>query len=151
MPPTWRGKIVVYNENAAEIFGYSVEEALENLNIRQIYPDHIEYQIMRKLRNPRHGGRGKLRSHKVDVVHKDGKRIPINLNASIVYENGREVATIGFFHDMREINRVKAELEKTQVQLLQSEKMASLGSWPPGWPISSTTLSAASPCSPSWS
>ncbi len=121
------GKIVVYNENAAEIFGYSVEEALENLNIRQIYPDHVEYQIMRKLRNPRHGGRGKLRSHKVDVVHKDGKRIPINLNASIVYENGREVATIGFFHDMREINRVKAELEKTQVQLLQSEKMASLG------------------------
>jgi signal transduction histidine kinase len=51
------------------------------------------------------------------------------LNASIVYENGRgkEAATIGFFHDMREINRVRAELEKTQMQLLQSEKMASLG------------------------
>ena len=39
----------------------------------------------------------------------------------------REVATIGFFHDQRGINRMKAELEKTQMQLLQSEKMASLG------------------------
>jgi signal transduction histidine kinase len=61
------------------------------------------------------------------VVHKNGERIPINLNASIVYEGEREVATIGFFHDLREMQRIKAELEKTQLQLLQSEKMASLG------------------------
>jgi len=37
----------------------------------------------------------------VDVLHRDGTRIPINLNAAIVYEGNREVATIGFFHDMR--------------------------------------------------
>jgi two-component system, NtrC family, sensor kinase len=121
------GKIVVFNETASEIFGYGVEEALEKLNIRSIYPDLLAYEVMRKLRGPEHGGKGKLRSCNVDVLHKSGKKIPINLNAAVVYENGREAATIGFFHDMRQINRMKAELEKTQVQLLQSEKMASLG------------------------
>ncbi len=122
-----KGKILIFNDMAAEIFGYGVEEALEHLNIRDIYPDREELEIMKKLRSDEYGGRGKLRSYQVEVVNKSGERIPINLNAAIVYDGGREVATIGFFHDLREINRVREELEKTQLQLLQAEKMASLG------------------------
>jgi two-component system NtrC family sensor kinase len=122
-----RGKIFIFNETAAEIFGYSVEEALSELNIRDIYPERRELEVMKKLRSEECGGRGKLRSYTVEVQHKCGVRIPINLNAAIVYDGPREVATIGFFHDMREIIHMKEELEKTQVQLLQAEKMASLG------------------------
>ena len=82
---------------------------------------------MRNLRSDEYGGKGKLQSYQVDVISKDGKIIPIYLNASIVYENGREIATIGFFHDLREELKIKEELEKTQLQLLQAEKMSSLG------------------------
>ena len=82
---------------------------------------------MKKLRNDEYGGKGKLKSYQVDFLRKTGEMIPISLNAAIVYEGENEVATIGFFHDLREKIRMKTELEKTQVQLLQSEKMASLG------------------------
>jgi PAS domain S-box-containing protein len=122
-----KGKILIFNDMAAEIFGYEVEEALESLNIRDIYPDRLERDIMKKLRGEAYGGPGKLRSYQVDVLNKDGERIPINLNAAIVYKGEQEVATIGFFHDLREIVQMREELEKTQLQLLQSEKMASLG------------------------
>jgi two-component system, NtrC family, sensor kinase len=122
-----KGRILIFNDMAANLFGYSVEEAMASLNIRDIYPDHKEMEVMKALRSDDYGGRGKLRSYEVEVLHKSGEPIPINLNASIVYEGDREVATIGFFHDQRGINRMKAELEKTQMQLLQSEKMASLG------------------------
>ncbi|MGI9570438.1 MAG: two-component system sensor histidine kinase NtrB [Desulfobulbia bacterium] len=122
-----KGKILIFNDMAAEIFGYSLEEALESLNIRDIYPDQEEFEIMKRLRSSKYGGPGKLRSYQVDVINKSGERIPINLNAAIVFDGESEVATIGFFHDLREINRMKEELEKTQLQLLQSEKMASLG------------------------
>jgi PAS domain S-box-containing protein len=122
-----RGKVIIFNEAAAHIFGYSINEALEILYVRDIYPDGREREVMRQLRSDRHGGRGKLRSYQVDVVHRDGTRIPIHLNAAIVYEGAAEVATIGFFHDLRETLRMQRELEKTQLQLLQSEKMASLG------------------------
>ncbi len=121
------GRILVFNDMAAEIFGYSKEEALERLDIRDIYPNRKELEVMRMLRSDEYGGSGKLRSYEVEVVNKNGERIPINLNAAIVYEGKREVATIGFFHDLREIRRMKEELEITQLQLLQSEKMASLG------------------------
>jgi two-component system NtrC family sensor kinase len=122
-----KGKVIIYNDTAEEIFGYSVQEALETLDIRAIYPDGLEREVMRQLRSDAHGGRGKLKSYLVDVLHRDGTRIPINLNAAIVYEGDREVATIGFFHDMRETLRMQKVLEKVQLQLMQSEKMASLG------------------------
>lgn len=121
------GKILIFNDSAAEVFGYSVEEALNDLNIRDLYPDEGARDVMRKLRSDEFGGRGKLKTYHVDVLSKSGQRIPISLYASIIYENGREIATIGFFHDLRERMKIRAELEKTQLQLLQAEKMSSLG------------------------
>ncbi|MEZ4603855.1 MAG: ATP-binding protein [Desulfobacterales bacterium] len=82
---------------------------------------------MRMLLSDEYGGEGKLISYHIDAKHKSGEIVPISLNASIVYENGEKVATIGFFHDRREEIRMQKALEKTQVQLLQAEKMASLG------------------------
>ncbi len=120
------GKILIFNEGAASILGYSPEEG-RRLNIRSLYPGQGARRVMGKLRGEEFGGSGKLRSYSVELRSKSGELIPISLNASIVREGGREVATIGFFHDMREAIRMKRELEQTQLQLLQSEKMASLG------------------------
>ena len=106
-----RGKILIFNEMASEIFGYRIEEALESLNIRDIYPDRLELEVMKKLRSEQYGGPGKLRSYETDVLNKDGERIPINLNAAIVYEDEREIATIGFLHDLRESSDEKRKGE----------------------------------------
>jgi two-component system, NtrC family, sensor kinase len=121
------GRLIIFNNAASRITGYSEEEALHRLNIRDIYPDGVAYEVMRKLRSDESGGKGKLKSYQVEVVGKDGGRMPISLNAAIVYEKDREVATIGFFHDLREALQMQEKLEKTQIQLLQAEKMASLG------------------------
>lgn len=121
------GKILVFNEAAAEISSYSIKEALDNLDIRDFYPGDKARDIMKKLRSDDYGGKGKLKSYQVDVLRKHGETIPINLNAAIVYEGKKEVASIGFFHDMRDELKMKSDLEKTQGQLLQAEKMSSLG------------------------
>ena len=121
------GKVFIFNDAAAEITGYSVPEALNHLDIRQVYPEGEAFEIMRKLRSEAYGGRRKLKSYPTQTVRKDGEVIPISLNAAIVCDGDQEVATIGFFHDRREELRIQHELEKTQIQLLQAEKMASLG------------------------
>ncbi|MFC1814660.1 nitrogen regulation protein NR(II) [Thermodesulfobacteriota bacterium] len=122
-----KGKILIFNAAAAEISGYPVDEALKHLNIRDVYPGDGAKEIMRKLRSKEYGGKGKLKSYQVDVLRKNNEIIPISLNAAIVYEGNQEVASIGFFHDLRETLRMKRELETTQSQLLQAEKMTSLG------------------------
>jgi two-component system NtrC family sensor kinase len=121
------GKLLIFNDAAVEISGHSVEEALNSLDIRDFYPGDAARDIMRRLRSDDYGGKGKLKSFQVDVAKKNGEIIPISLNASIVYKGDKEVASIGFFHDLREELYIKAELEKTQIQLVQAEKMSSLG------------------------
>jgi PAS domain S-box-containing protein len=121
------GKIIVFNEAAAEISGYSVEDALNNLDIRDVYPGDGAREVMKMLRGEAYGGKGKLKSYEVKTIRKGGGLVPIRLNAAIVYEGDKEIASIGFFHDLTEELKMKADLQKTQTQLLQAEKMSSLG------------------------
>jgi two-component system, NtrC family, sensor kinase len=122
------GKIIIFNDAAAEVTGHSVEAALDRLNIREIYEGDGAIEVMRCLRSDSYGGKGKLKKYRIMALGKSGEKIPISLYASIIYdEDGKEAGSIGFFHDLRERIHIQQKLERTQLQLIQSEKMASLG------------------------
>ncbi|MFH1136937.1 MAG: ATP-binding protein [Pseudomonadota bacterium] len=122
-----KGRILVFNEAAAELYGYTREEALGGLNIADVYPGDGARQVMAMLRSEKHGGPGKLKGQRVPARKKDGSIFPIDLSATIVYECGRETATVGFFYDLSEKLRLEKELQMAQVQLMQAEKMSSVG------------------------
>lgn len=122
------GKIIIFNDAAAAVTGHSVEAALDHLNIRAIYEGDGALSVMRHLRSEAYGGKGKLKKYRIKAIGKNGEKIPISLYASTIYdEKGREAGSIGFFHDLRERIHIQQKLEKTQLQLIQSDKMASLG------------------------
>ncbi len=122
------GKIIIFNDAATEVTGYSVDEALDKLYIWELYEGDGARNIMRCLRSEDYGGRGKLKKYRVNAIAKNKEEFPISLYASIIYdEKGEEAGSIGFFHDLRERIHIQKKLEKTQLQLIQSEKMASLG------------------------
>jgi signal transduction histidine kinase len=52
---------------------------------------------------------------RTEVVSKAGERIPVNLSAVILYELGKEVATVGIFSDLRERLAVERDLARAQV------------------------------------
>ena len=52
------GKIIIFNDAAAEVTGHSVEAALDHLNIRAIYEGDGAKTVMRHLRSDEYGGRG---------------------------------------------------------------------------------------------
>jgi len=121
------GRIILFNDAAGKICGYEVNEVIDKLNIRQIYPGNGARDIMSRLRSDESGEKGVLRFYRVDIKRKTGETIPISVNASIVYDDDKEVATLGFFHDLRETLEIEKELEQTRIQLLQTAKMASVG------------------------
>ncbi|MBT8370173.1 MAG: PAS domain S-box protein, partial [Deltaproteobacteria bacterium] len=122
-----KGDIFLFNASAEAIFEYSKEEAKNSINVRDIYPGDGARQVMKLLRSDAYGGKGRLKNYHTNARIKSGEEIPISLYASVIYEEGQEVASIGFFHDLRDHIRIQKELEDTQVQLLQAEKMSSLG------------------------
>jgi len=121
------GEILIFNDAACDISGYEVDEVIGKRDIRKMYPDDGAAKIMKMLRSDAYGEKGTLRSFRTEIQKKTGEKIPISLNAAIVYDGDKEVATLGFFHDLRETLEIEAELERTNAQLLQAEKMASIG------------------------
>jgi PAS domain S-box-containing protein len=117
------GTILLMNAAAEELFGYTSAYAARKVNARELYPPGVASSIMRQLTN----GKGKLPGIKTVIVNADGEAIPVELTASIVYEDGEEVATVGIYTDLREKLAVENQLKQTQAQLAQSEKMASIG------------------------
>ncbi len=97
------GKVIIFNDAAAEVTGYSVEAALDHLNIKTFYEGDGAREVMRHLRSEACGGKGKLKKYHIKAFGKNKEKIPISLYASIIYdENGKEAGSIGFFHDLRE-------------------------------------------------
>ncbi|MFP4474916.1 MAG: PAS domain S-box protein [Desulfatibacillaceae bacterium] len=121
-----KGKIILANQAAEHLFGYNSSET-QTLNIRNVYPEGMAREIMRMLRNEHIGGKGKLHLTQATIVRKTGEEIPVEMTAAIIYEDNKEVATMGIFNDLREKMAVEKKLKEAQAQLVQSEKMASLG------------------------
>lgn len=121
-----KGNIILINEAAEELFGYTASEA-DRINIEDFYPEGVAREIMRKLRDKNTSEKGKLPITKVNILTRDGEEIPVEMTAAIIYEDGEESATAAIFNDMREKLAVEKKLREAQSQVLQTEKMASLG------------------------
>ena len=117
------GHILLMNPAAEELFGYSNPFAVRHVTADQLYPPGTASQIMRFLED----AQGKLPSIKTTIRNAQGENIPVDLTASIIYEDGEAVATVGIYTDLREKLAVEKQLKEAQAQLAQSEKMASLG------------------------
>ena len=122
-----QGHIVIWNKGAEETLGYAAEEAIGS-DVRRLYSGNQAYEIMQKMRCPEYGGVGKLRSFPMAFIHKNGTPVEGALSASILYDDkGRELASAGFFVDLSDQIRIERKLQRTQEQLLQSEKLAAMG------------------------
>jgi len=122
-----KGNIIIFNKAAERLLGWEAEEAMRNVHVTQLYSPGTAHEIMRRLRTNEYGGVGKMSPCQMTATTKFGEHIPVNISAAIVYENSREIASVGFFYDLREKIRAEKKLRETHLQLLQSEKMASLG------------------------
>jgi two-component system NtrC family sensor kinase len=123
-----KGNIFIFNKGAEALTGYTAEEVIGKIHITKIYPEGVAKEIMKKLRSPEYGGVGKFIPSQLNVVNINGEEIPIQLSATLIYDGeGKEVASVGIFTDLRPRIKIERKLQDTHLQLVSSEKMASLG------------------------
>ncbi len=123
-----KGVPLIFNEGAERILGFKAEEVIGNPEVLfRFYPPEVAKEMMRRMRSDDYGPRDKLNSTQITFYDKNGNEVPVSFSAAIVREGGREIASVGIFSDLREQLRIRRELEETQVQLMQAEKIASLG------------------------
>ena len=123
-----KGVILLMNESARRLFGYTDKMAVGKSIAEYLYTPGGARSVMKKLRSRDYGGVGKLYTTEMTIIHSSGEEIPVEMNASIIYQDGKEVATMGIYNDLRpkiEIDKKLKEAER--IKLMQSNKMASLG------------------------
>jgi len=122
-----KGKVLIFNEGMERLTGYSAEEIINTGHLSSFYDIETAKENMRKMRSNLYGPPGKLNPTSMTITTKSGKKIPVTLSASIITIDGKEVGSVGVFTDMREILEMRKELEQAHLQLVQSEKIASVG------------------------
>jgi two-component system NtrC family sensor kinase len=123
-----QGNILIWNQAAEETLGYKASDVIGKMNIRKIYPEGVARKVMQMLRRDESGGVGRLRSYPMVYVRRDDEVVEGTLSAAIIYDaNGKEIASVGSFVDLRDRLQMERALRDTQEQLLQSEKLAAMG------------------------
>ncbi|HLU65836.1 MAG TPA: PAS domain S-box protein [Kofleriaceae bacterium] len=118
------GRVLLFNPGAEHVFGHRAEDVIGRLPVWQLYPEGGARRIMQMLRSPEGGGVGRLEQTQIEILTRDGELVPVNMTASIIYEGGREAATVGILSDLRERLRMEEQLLYAQEQLEQQERQA---------------------------
>jgi PAS domain S-box-containing protein len=122
-----KGNVLIFNEGMERLTGYSAKEIMEHGHLTSFYNLDVARENMRKMRSDHYGPLGQLNPTSMTVTAKSGEEIPVTLSASLIKIDGREVGSVGVFTDMREINKMRKDLEEAHLQLVQSERIASVG------------------------
>lgn len=122
------GKVLIFNESAERILGYCADDMMADPKAfaRVVGPD-LTREIMRRLRHGGYGPPGKLPSTRIVLTANNGEDVPVSFSAALIKKEDREIGTVGIFSDLREHMRILKELEDAKMQLLQAEKIASIG------------------------
>lgn len=106
------GNYLSINEAGSRIFGYSREEALE-LNMSQVAaPEHLT-RMKRKLAKKLAGDTSQT-VYEVDCIRKDGGRVTLEVNSSIIIKDGQPIAVQGVARDITERKIAEESIKKSE-------------------------------------
>ncbi|HEV2668751.1 MAG TPA: PAS domain S-box protein, partial [Blastocatellia bacterium] len=97
------GRFTSLNMTAERLTGHKREDVLK-MDISQIVaPEHLE--LVRRTIADRVANKTDASPYEIEIICKDGRRLPVEINARLIYENGRPAAIQGIARDTSERKR----------------------------------------------
>lgn len=119
-------RIVIFNKSMQKMLGYDAHEVLHQMTFSDFIspPDDLNFNAA--LENEGYGGQHKLLLYETGLTAKSGRKVPVQVSASALFDNEKVNGLVCFFRDLREIRKLEREMED-QARILHQAKMMSLG------------------------
>ncbi len=119
-----KGRFTSLNKAALAITGYTKEEA-EGLTVYDLVaPEYVE-EVKERIRQKLLGA--PPTKYELEIIGKNGERIPLEVSTRVIYEKGIPVGIQGIARDIRDRKRAEQERKRMEAQLLHTQKLESLG------------------------
>ena len=118
------GNFTSINKAAEQIIGYTNDEVVKSNILSVVAPEHadiVRRMISRKI------AEGGITQYELEIVCKNGRRIPLEVSTRIICSGGKPVGVQGIARDITYRKRAEAEKGKLQAQLQQAMKMEAVG------------------------
>ncbi len=119
-------RVVIFNRSLEQMLGYKKGEALHQLPLSVFFPPGGQEALWEAVREEAYGGRNRLFRYETQMREKSGKHLPVQVSATVLYEEKKESGLVLFIRDLREIRRLEREMAD-QARILHQDKMMSLG------------------------
>jgi PAS domain S-box-containing protein len=108
-----RGRFILWNRRAVEIYGYSFEE-LTGRTAFDLYPDPAQLaKMLERLRRD-----GVVREYEIVMAKKDGNVVPMDISISLLKdEGGTTIGSVCVARDLSQRKKAEAELKRAKEAL----------------------------------
>jgi len=113
------GTYLKANRAAEELSGYTREEIVGHKYTEFIAEDHVNF--VRKRFCAKLAQQGET-SYEVDVIAKDGRRVPVEVSSRAIYANGQIVGVQGMARDITERKLAQDTLQMFSRQLIEAQE-----------------------------
>ena len=121
--------VVTFNKSMEQMLAYSKKEVLGQMRLGQFFSPEEERRVRQELAGEKYGGPNRLFLFETTLMGKGKEefhKIPVQLSASMLINEGETDGLVCFFRDLREIRKLEREMED-QARILHQDKMMSLG------------------------
>ncbi|MBN2308872.1 MAG: PAS domain S-box protein [Candidatus Hydrogenedentes bacterium] len=118
------GRFTSINRAGLRVSGYTHEEALQTNALEVVAPEYRELareMVRRKLAGAETG------QYELEMLAKDGSRIPVEVSTRLIYKDDEPVAVQGIARDITERRRAEEEHTRLEAQVQHAQKLESLG------------------------
>ena len=118
--------MIIFNKSMEQMLGYSKDSVVDKMSLSQFFSLGEAEKFYNKLHSEEFGGKNRLYLFESTLISKAGSKIPVQLSATVLFQEQQEIGVVGFFRDLRDIRKM-AQQFADQARLLHQDKMISLG------------------------
>ncbi len=113
------GKVLVVNRYMEELTGIPQKE-IEQRSLQDVFPENVFHELETRIGNLRQDNGRTFLMDEAGILSWEGTPIPVQISATLLFEQGRYVGLLINAHDLR-------QMKKMQKELVESERLAAVG------------------------